>query len=177
MDDDERAGFERHLATCADCGTEVSDLREPVTKLSVYVATPLLAGLKPKVITVIEQSRQRPPVRRTEVAASNRPRIARRFLALAAAFVAIAGSGAIALDQRRENTATTAISTRAATILAQADAHTVHGGVIGGGQATVVLSSQQDAAVVVIRDLKPLPGGKIYQLWLIDAGRTRAPSA
>jgi anti-sigma-K factor RskA len=84
--DDERTGFEQHLALCADCSTEVGDLREAVTKLSVYVAIPPPAGVKPRVMTV-------------------------------------------------------------------------------------VLSKQQDAAVVLVRDLKPLQGRKTYQLWFVDAAK------
>ncbi|GAA0963531.1 anti-sigma factor [Kribbella koreensis] len=199
VSDEERADFDQHLATCADCSTEVSDLRETATKLGAYVATPPPAGLKPKVMNSVHTTRQQPPLLHTPPTSSSgatassrarppgrpvrrsatRPGIARRpfarrsltrrSLALAAAFLAIAASGAIALDQYRDKTALTAVSTRAATILTQPDARTIHGAVTGGGQATVVLSSRQDAAVVLIRDLKPLPGHQTYQLWLIDA--------
>ncbi len=172
--DDERTAFERHLASCSDCGAEVSDLRDTVTKLSTFVAAAPPASLKASVMKASAQIRQLPPVRRAEIGSSARPtkarpRVLRRALTLAAAFLAIAASGGIALDQHRDNAATTAVATRAATILAQPDARTVHGSVSGGGQATVVLSGQQGAAVVLIRDLKPLTGGKTYQMWLIDA--------
>jgi anti-sigma-K factor RskA len=90
---------------------------------------------------------------------------------LAAAFVAIAGSGAIALDQHRENNATVAISNRAAAILAEPDSRTVRGVVTGGGNVTVVVSKQKDAAVVLVRGLKPLQGRKTYQLWLVDSAK------
>ncbi|MEV6418108.1 anti-sigma factor [Kribbella sp. NPDC051718] len=173
VDDAERAGFEQHLAHCTDCGTDVDDLREAVTKLSIYVARQPPAGLKPKVMTAVGRVQQLRPTPRVEAGdvvqfKPARPRVLRRSLTLAAAFLAIAASGGVALDQYRDNAVTTAVSTRAATILAQPDARTVHGAVIGGGQATVVLSRQQDAAVVVVRDLKPLTGRKTYQLWLVD---------
>ncbi|MEV6417782.1 anti-sigma factor [Kribbella sp. NPDC051718] len=173
VDGAERAGFEQHLAHCIDCGTDVDDLREAVTKLSVYVARQSPAGLKSKVMTAASWVRQLPPTPRAATGdvvqfKPARSRTLRRSLTLAAAFLAIAASGGVALDQYRDNAATTAISTRAATILAQPDTRTVHGAVVGGGQATVVLSSRQDAAVVLVRGLKPLTGRTTYQLWLID---------
>jgi len=171
VDDLERAGFEQHLAGCTDCSAEVDDLREAVTRLSGSVARQPPAALKFKVMTAADQVRQLPPAVHakadTDRTRRPRPRALRHWLTLAAAFLAIA-SGGVALDQYRDNAATTAISTRAATILAQPDTRTIHGAVSGGGQATVVLSSQQDAAVVLVRDLKPLSSRKTYQMWLVD---------
>jgi anti-sigma-K factor RskA len=171
VDDDERAGFDQHLSSCTDCSVEVRELREAVTKLSVYVATTPPASLKPKVMAEIHHNRQLSPLHSHKPAASTPARrrgVVRRSLTLAAAFLAIAGSAVVALDQYRDNTASAATSTRAATILSEPDTRTIHGGVAGGGQATVVLSSRQDAAVVLVRDLKPLTGRKTYQLWFID---------
>lgn len=169
VDDSERAAFEQHLANCADCSAEVDDLRESVTRLSLYVARQPPATLKLQVTTAADRLRQLPPVSSLTRPRPAGARIVRRSLTLAAALLAIATSGAVALDQYRDNTAATAISTRAATILAQPDTLTIHGQVTGGGQATVVLSRQQDAAVVLVRNLPPLSGRKTYQLWLIDA--------
>lgn len=171
--DDERASFEQHLAGCTVCSTEVSDLREAAVKLSIDVALPPPMGLKPKVMTAVSQKRQLFPAPRTELHPGGRRRpaqgrIGRRSFVLAAAFLAVAGTGAVALDQYRANAATTAISNSAAAILAQPDTRTVHGPVAGGGQATVVLSGHTDAAVVLVRDLKPLTGRKTYQMWLIN---------
>ncbi|WBQ03875.1 anti-sigma factor [Kribbella sp. CA-293567] len=173
VNDLERAGFEQHLAGCTDCDTEVADLREAVTKLSVYVATQPPAALRSRVMTAAGQVRQLPPAPRPGIDSPRRarPRVLRRSVTLAAAFLAIAASGGVALDQYRDNAATTALSTRAATILAEPDTRTVHGAVSGGGQATVVLSVRQDAAVVLVRDLKPLASRMTYQLWLIDGAQ------
>ncbi|WP_020385201.1 anti-sigma factor [Kribbella catacumbae] len=174
VDADERAGFEQHLAICTDCTADVHDLREAVTKLSASVATQPPARLKATVMAATDRVRQLPPVIPAHAHGRSRhaPRqVLRRSLTLAAAFLAIATSGAVALDQYRANAETTAVSTKAATILAQSDTRTVHGAVTGGGQATVVMSQQQDAAVVLVRGLKPLTGRKTYQLWLIDGSR------
>ncbi len=173
VDDWERAAFDRHLAGCTDCGTEVDDLREAVTRLSRYVARQPPAALKSKVLTAVGRLRQLPPEPRAEVSVAagsrpNRARTVRRSLTLAAAFVAVAASGGVAFDQYRDNAATTAANTSTATILAQLDTRTFQGAVAGGGQATVVLSAHQDAAVVLVRGLKPLTGRRTYQLWLID---------
>ncbi len=170
--DDERLAFDQHLARCAGCTTEVIDLREAVTRLSTRVAFPPPPGLKAKVLTSASRIRQLSPVSRVERPGSPARRPLRRALTLAAAFLAIAASGGVAIDQYRENAETTAASTRAASILAEPDTRTVRGTVAGGGQATVMVSGRRDAAVIVLRDLRPLDRGKTYQMWLIDRSNT-----
>src|SRR5690242_20029726 len=112
---DERAGFERHLATCADCAAEVNDLREAAARLSATVVARPPARLKATVTAAVDRARQLPPVLDPQVRVPLR--VLRRSMVLAAAFVAVATSGAIAVDQYRDSAATTAISRSAATIL------------------------------------------------------------
>jgi anti-sigma-K factor RskA len=39
--------------------------------------------------------------------------------------------------------------------------------VAGGGTATLLISSEKDAAVVKMKDVPAPPEGKVYQMWLI----------
>jgi anti-sigma-K factor RskA len=89
-------------------------------------------------------------------------------LALAAAALAVAAAGGVAIDQRQDRTAAERANQQLAAVLAQPDARTVHGTVEGGGQATVVLSTKADKSVVVLRDLPKLPKDRTWQLWMMD---------
>ncbi|ADB30587.1 hypothetical protein Kfla_1487 [Kribbella flavida DSM 17836] len=178
LPDDERRDFEHHLLSCAACTTEVTELREAVVKLSTQVAIPPPARLKALVLASISRARQVPPLvgRHSAVpsgvAAPRRWSKVRSMLALAAAVLAAATSGGIAIDQYRDKSELARTNDQVAAVLAEPDVRTVHGDVSGGGQATVVASRSRDAAVVVLRGLRPLPPGRSYQLWLTDGART-----
>jgi anti-sigma-K factor RskA len=170
---DERALFEQHLTECAFCSTEVAELREAAVKLATQVAAPPPPALKADVMSAIGHIRQQPPLvpgAKDELA---RRRFSRRsVLALAAAALAVAGTGGVAIDQYRDRQEAVQANERMAAVLAQPDARTVRGPVRGGGQATMVMSARADSAVVVLRDLPALSADETWQLWLIDPNRT-----
>lgn len=183
LPEDERIGFEAHLADCPSCRSEVAELREAANKLGTAVATPPPPALKARVLSEIAVTRQLPPiVRRTDEAqtapavaqgadgpahrAKRRPR--RSMLALAAAALAIAGVGGVAVDQYRDSQRVEQQNQELAGLLAQPDARTARAAVNGGGSAAVVMSAGQDRAIVLLRGLPKLPDGKTYQLWLMD---------
>ncbi|GAB3837266.1 anti-sigma factor [Kribbella italica] len=168
---DEQAAFEEHLVGCTECAVEVDELREAAGKLSANVAMAPPARLKADVMAAIGQVEQLPPLDSNVVALRSRRFSRRTVLTLAAAAVAVAVSGGIAIDQYRDNAATQQASDQFAALLAAPDARTVRGAVNGGGQATVVASNRQDAAVVVLHDLRALPSSQTYQLWLIDSAQ------
>ncbi|MGZ0147822.1 anti-sigma factor [Kribbella sp. WER1] len=168
LPDDERARFEAHLADCAFCRTEVAELRAAAVKLATQVAAPPPPALKADVMAAIEHVRQLPPLVEEREAVVRRRFGRRSVLALAAAAAVIAVSGGIAIDQYRGRTAAEQASRQIAAVLAEPDAHTVHGPVRGGGQATVVTSDRADKSVVVLRDLPKLPTGRTWQLWMMD---------
>ncbi len=179
LPEDDRIIFEQHLAYCAACTTEVTEFREAAVKLSHGVAVSPPPDLKAAVMASISQVEQLPPLTEADArpAASgvpaSRPAFSRRsLLALAAAAVIIAGAGGVAIDQYRENVATKRTTDRIAAVLAQPDARTVRGSLNGGGQATMVASTSEDAAIVVLRGLPELPSNRTYQLWLIDNSKT-----
>ncbi|MFI7061348.1 anti-sigma factor domain-containing protein [Kribbella sp. NPDC050124] len=173
LPDDERTRFEEHLAECPFCTTEVAELREAGIKLATQVATPPPPALKAEVMSAIEQIRQLPPLVPGATDELARRRFSRRsVLALAAAALAVAATGGIAIDQYRDKEAVIQANDRVASVLAEPDARTLHSPVNGGGQATIVTSDRADAAVVVLRDLPQLDADQTYQLWLIDPNRT-----
>jgi anti-sigma-K factor RskA len=173
LPEDERALFEQHLTECDFCSTEVAELREAAVKLATQVAAPPPPALKADVMSAIDQIRQQPPLvpgAKDEVA---RRRYSRRsVLALAAAALAVAGTGGVAIDQYRDKQQVIQANERMAAVLAEPDARTVRGAVNGGGQATVVMSARADASVVVLRDLPALSADETWQLWFIDPNQT-----
>lgn len=180
LPDAERAAFEQHLTECEACATEVAELREAAIKLATQVSAVPPPALKADVMAAIEEVRQLPPLVPSgpgdhaggTVDTPRRGFRRRSMLALAAAALAVAASGGIAIDQYRDNAATQQANDRIAAVLAEPDARTVRGSVAGGGQAAVVTSERRDAAVVVLRGLRELPSDQTWQLWLIDSAQT-----
>ncbi|GAB3932968.1 anti-sigma factor [Kribbella albertanoniae] len=172
LPDDERTRFEAHLAECPFCTAEVAELREAAIKLATQVEEAPPLHLKTNVLKAIENVRQLPPVvAGTPDAVAARRYSRRSVFALAAAALVIAGAGGVAVDQYREKNAAVEVNRQMAAVLAQPDAKTSHGGITGGGQATVVRSARADAVVVVLHDLRKPPSGKVWQLWLMDASQ------
>jgi anti-sigma-K factor RskA len=169
LPEDERAHFEAHLAVCTFCTAEVAELRTAAVKLATQVSTPPPPSLKANVMAAIEDVRQLPPQVPVVSSTPKVQRFTRRsVLALAAAALAVAAAGGVAIDQYQDRTAAERANQQMAAVLAQPDARTVHGTVEGGGQATVVLSTKADKSVVVLRDLPKLPKDRTWQLWMMD---------
>ena len=62
LDDGERTQFERHLAECPDCRSEVDSLREAAALLAETTATTPSAELRDRVLADIVNVRPLPPV-------------------------------------------------------------------------------------------------------------------
>jgi anti-sigma-K factor RskA len=62
LPEDERIGFESHLADCESCTAEVAELREAAHKLGTAVAVQPPAALKARVIAATAVTRQLPPL-------------------------------------------------------------------------------------------------------------------
>ena len=176
LPEDERIGFEAHLADCQSCSAEVAELREAANKLGTAVAAPPPPALKARVLAEIATTRQLHPLVKQEIPEPTPLRRKgfnrRSFFSLAAAGVLVAGAGGIAIDQYRDNSHTQQQNQQLAALLAEPDAQTVRGNLKTGGQATVVMSATKDTAIVLLRDLPKLPDDKTYQLWLEDKSTT-----
>lgn len=174
LPEDERIGFESHLADCQSCTAEVAELREAAHKLGTAAAVEPPPALKARVMAATATTRQLPPLVGPDDGSGKQPARHRRtfnrrsFFSLAAAGVAVAGAGGIAYDQYRDNSRTQQQNDQLAAVLAEPDAKTLRAPINGGGQAVVVASARRDQAVVVLQGLRELPNEQIYQLWLID---------
>lgn len=176
LPEDERTGFEAHLADCQSCSAEVAELREAATKLGTAVATDPPPALKARILAEIATTRQLPPLLKPDVPTADPMPVRRKFnrrsfFTLAAAGLAVAGAGGIAIDQYRENSRTREENEQLASLLAEPDAKTVRGDLKTGGQATIVMSPAKDRAIVLLHNLPKLPDDKTYQLWLMDKSR------
>jgi anti-sigma-K factor RskA len=173
LDDIERAQFERHLAECASCTSEVSSLREASALLAETTMTTPSAELRDRVLAGITNVRPLPPLvgRPEEVDTTVVPLEPRRrrravtFLAAAAAAVAI-GSGGIVWQQMSDNAPQDGYSQ----VLEASDAQKFTVPVGDGGIVSVVRSKKLNDAYIVTKGMPTAPSGKQYVLWLKHGG-------
>ncbi|MDX6374300.1 MAG: hypothetical protein QOD98_3288 [Nocardioidaceae bacterium] len=162
LDDIERAQFERHLAECADCRSEVDSLQEAAALLAETTATEPSAGLRARVLADIAAVRPLPPAVATvtELAPRRRRRMA-TFLAAAAAVVAI-GTGGIVWNQLNDEPQQDQFSA----IAEAPDARSFTVSIGGGASATVTVSKQRNKAYISTKNMPAAPSGREYVLWL-----------
>jgi anti-sigma-K factor RskA len=169
LDEQERARFEKHLATCTDCAEEVRSLRAAAAELSQLSPTEPPAGLRDGLLAAIGQVRPQPPLGQNVVPL--RPRGARRWQwqSVAAACVLIAAAAAgWGYQQRVDANHAHAQANAITQVLDSPDAATVAGTVGGTGHATVIYSKTDARLILIGHDLAAPPGSKTYQLWMID---------
>jgi anti-sigma-K factor RskA len=164
---DERATFEAHLASCANCQTDVEEFRLTGARLGGAVAEQPPPGLKGKVLAEIRQTRQLSP----PVVPIKRRGASRRTWLVAAAALVLAGAAGVTVVQVRDAQQAERERDAVAAVLAAPDARTYRGAVRGGGSVTLVASTDENAAVVVLDRLPAAPRGKDYQLWMIHGTR------
>ena len=171
LDDIERAQFERHLAECAACTSEVASLREAAALLAETTTTTPSAELRDRVLAGISNVRPLPPVvpavdepTADTTVTPLEPRRRRRvltFLAAAAAAVAI-GTGVVA-TQLNDDAPQVSATER---VIRADDAQRFTQTFPGGASATVVRSKSLNEAVLITHDMPSAPSGHAYALWL-----------
>jgi hypothetical protein len=171
LDEAERAEFERHLAECPACTSEVDSLQEAAALLAETTAVAPSTELRERVLAQITNVRPLPPVVRDDYAAasgatvttieSHRQRRFRPFLAAAAAAILI-GTGGVVWQQANDDAAP---GSRYEQVLEASDAQrfTVN---VGDATATVVRSKKLNEAWLVTEDMPAAPNGHAYALWL-----------
>lgn len=170
LEDLERAAFERHLAECPACQSEVAGLREAGAIIGSSVAIEPPAGLRTKVLADIATVRPLPPaVDRPAVAPGGRRRFRPAALVAAAAAVIALGAGVAAVTQPWQDESSRSV-TVADQIRSAEDAETFTRTLDGGAQATLTRSQSMNRAVLVTSDMPDAPSGSVYELWLLHDG-------
>ncbi len=172
LDEIERARFERHLAICEDCRTEVASLREAATLIAEDTALAPPPALRDRVLADIATVRPLAP-RPADVPAvvpAVAPARARRWVALtaAAAVVAVLGVGAAVWEPWRDDT--TQGPTAAELVINAPDAASETLTFPTGARAKLVRSASMHKALLVTSAMPAAPKGKVYQLWYAVPG-------
>jgi anti-sigma-K factor RskA len=166
--------FGRHLHRCQACAAEVRGLREVATSLALAAAAEPPAAMRERVMAAVRRTRQlTPEVDRR--ARPWRPGMAPLLAAAAAVVVIVAIVLGVRLaSTQRQLSAAQAQAQAISAVLSAPDARIVSGPTTTGGLATVVFSAARRDLVVSLAGLRPLPDGRVYQLWLIGPPRTRS---
>jgi hypothetical protein len=192
--DAEVARFERHMARCQSCASEVRGFRETATRLGTAVSRQPPPALRTAVMDEVPRTRQLPPP--DEGARHRRPGPRLTWLPrLAAAGAAIGLAAAITLgvvlvntqnqlgqtqqqlSQTRHQLSMTKTELAAINAVRTAsDATLVTKATSIGGTVTVVSSASRRQIVVTTRGLPAPRAGQVYQLWLIGANGNRIRS-
>ncbi|HVK27739.1 MAG TPA: anti-sigma factor [Nocardioides sp.] len=191
LDADERARFEAHLATCADCREEVASLQEAAALLGTDPVEPpssvrdsVLAGiasirpLPPEITPVTTEPTPAPgdelAARRTR--RSLVQRLARTPLLVAAAVVLLLAVGTALVrpwaDEAPQQPNLSAIDR----VLTAADATRVEKEFPDGSRAVVTVSRSEGRAVIQTEDMALAPAGKAYELWLQNSEGAMVPA-
>lgn len=161
---DEAAAFRTHLAACPSCCEEVRELRAAAAQMGASEAVMPPARLRAAVLEAADKTPQlRPKV--TSIDAARSRRRMPRLLTAAAALVLVAGAaigiGQLQNDDPQANLAAGVSQVFEAPDANQAAVETPQGVV------RVATSPSQNEMAVDTRDLVPLDGGRVYQLWAI----------
>ena len=186
LDEVERARFERHLAGCSACQTEVDSLVAAAHQLSALTEVAPPPSLRAKVLAEISTVRPLPPLEAPEpaegseqaedsaadeLAERRRARSGRGFgrgwrLVVAAATVAVLAIGGFTVWRQVSQDPQRVMADQ---VLAASDATRYGERLAGGATATVVRSSSLHRAVLITSGMAQPPAGKVFQLWLQDA--------
>jgi anti-sigma-K factor RskA len=173
--DAERARFAEHLAGCAGCREEVDEMREAAARLGTAHAVRPRPELREPTIRAAYNTGQLGPVVAEQdlesqtggPARARRPRRVPVLLTAAAAAVVAAGVG---IGTHYADMSGEQAQVRAHTVtdvLSAPDAVMRTAPVSSGGMAIVVTSRHDHMAVFIAHGLRPLPGTRRYELWLM----------
>jgi hypothetical protein len=185
--DAEVARFERHLARCQGCTSQVRGFRVTATRLGMAVSRPPPPALRAAVMDEVPRTRQlpalddRPGHRRAAPRPTWLPRLAAAGAAIGLAAAITLGVVLVntqnQLSQARHQLSVTKTELAAINAVRTAsDATLVTKATSIGGTVTVVSSASRHQIVVTTRGLPTLRAGKVYQLWLIGSNGNRIRS-
>ena len=193
LSEPERDSFERHLQHCPLCEDEVRGLRETAARLGLATRLGPPPQLRPRVLAAAYRTRQVPPpvgerigldrrrarVRRRFAASPGRTqprvRVPRLAAALAAASLVVAVVlGVTQVMTRHQLDGSRTASAAISRVVTAPDARIETERTGAGGTVTVVVSADQQAAVVSARGMRSLPSTQTYQLWVIGPHGARS---
>ncbi len=171
----DRASFERHLAGCDTCRTEVRGMREAAARLAAAAEVRPRAELRELTMMAAARTRQLPPARGPDPAARRglaglpwRTWLPRAAVALAAVFAVLAvGMGTVMTGAEQRLDQAQGRSHAVAVVLAEPDVTMLTAPVTTGGSATVVMSHRASSLVFTAAGLPALPQARSYQLWVM----------
>ena len=166
LDDEERAAFETHLATCEECAEEVRGMRAAAFELSRTTEVAPPPQLRTDILASINQVRPLAPVT-DNVIALRRARTSRsawQLMAAACALIAIVAAG-WGFSQHRTGSMT-ARGTAVEQVL-QANDLKANTTAFEQGSGTVVYSGSEHKFVLIGHGIPALASDKTYQLWLL----------
>lgn len=186
LSSDEREQFERHLAGCEACRTEVRELQATAARLGGAEAEEPPASLKHAVMDQVRRTPQEPPRAGSEGTPSPRsrddrsagssatvvpiqPRWYERMLAPAAAVLVLVVIGLTAvianLNARLDDLE--ALTTPVAEVLTAPDAITLSAAGPGESTMRLVASPTRGEGVFLVGGMEQAPSDHVYQLWLL----------
>ncbi|QDP94895.1 anti-sigma factor [Microlunatus elymi] len=169
LDADERAQFEAHLETCADCRRDLTDFAPTVAELSAPDATPPPPQLRGHVMAAIGRVRQDAPDATVVRMPARRRRVVQVAAAVigAAALVAAVALGGWAYGRHQLDREQQDYHAAISRVLGAPDAKIYHQVAPNGMQVTYVVSEKRNGALAVPEDV-PGPGrDHTYQLWTV----------
>jgi anti-sigma-K factor RskA len=175
LEDAERERFEHHLERCQPCSHEVRGLHETATGLALAVARTPPPQLRDRVMTAVARTRQTPPVIDQRPVVPPRsawpPRLVAVAAAVAAAVALVLGITQAVTQGRLDRARAQEQAIEA--VLNAPDARIATHRSSVGGTATVVFSRSNHKLIFTTAGLPPLPGGQVYELWLLAPGSAR----
>lgn len=185
LDAVERAAFEAHLPTCADCRTEVASLIEAAARLGAASAVTPPATLLDAVRAEVERTPQvaaphaagaplaAPAPHEGGLAAARTRPVRRRQWALlgAAAAVLVVAAGFGIRQATTHHDPLSAEQAEAVRIMAAPDMVSHD---LGLGSSHLVMSEEMGAAAVMGGDVPDPASGSVYQVWMLHADGSMA---
>ncbi|HEX9063635.1 MAG TPA: anti-sigma factor [Streptosporangiaceae bacterium] len=169
--------FERHLARCGECASELAGLRETTARLSAAAAVPPPARLRGRVLAASGHTAQRRAESRWPSPARGGGRSITVAAALVAAVAVIAVLVVVAIRPAGPAPGGPAAGRRAglaiAAVLTAPDARMLDVRLRTRGRATVIMSARAAALIFTASGLAALPRARGYELWLVGPGRDR----
>lgn len=190
----ERSSFTGHLAGCAQCRDDVREMREATARLGMAAQLRPRPELKEQTVSAAFRTSQLAPVVDGTSDAETRPspggrgqrrgrktprgwsvHLPAKLTLASAALVTAAATvfGLVASNMMDQLNHTERQDHMIATVLNAHDMVRLIARVTTGGMAIVMMSHHEHRLVFTAHDLRPLPSGQAYELWLMGPAGDR----